>query len=61
MLSVTIPVVPTRGTMWSTKPLAQGILSTIMFSAEAATYWAEHNKGLIKKGVPPNVSHGYGG
>jgi sarcosine oxidase subunit beta len=61
LLGVTIPVVPVRGTMWSTKPLAQGKLKTLVFSAEAGAFWNQHNKALMQRGVPPSVSHALGG
>jgi len=61
LLGITIPVVPVRGTMWATKPLAQGKLKTLVFSAEAGAFWNQHNKALMQRGAPPSVSHALGG
>lgn len=61
LLGITIPVVPVRGTMWSTKPLKQRKLNTVILSAEAGAFWSQHNEALMRRGVPPGVSHQLGG
>jgi hypothetical protein len=39
-LGIEIPVVPVRGTMWSSKPMAKGYLNNIVFSSESSYFWS---------------------
>ena len=57
MLGVSIPVVPVRGTMWSTKPLEGRKLNSMIFSGESSYFWNVNNDRLIKKGSYPSVTH----
>jgi len=54
---VDIPVIPVRGTMWSTPPLKEKICNTTILAAESHAYFFFNNKKLTDRGIPPSVTH----
>ena len=43
--------------MWATASLKETKVKSIVFSADAASYWAKNNAKLIERGSPPSISH----
>ena len=48
MLGIEIQVVPVRGQMWATEPLKETKVKTMIFSADAASYWDKNNMKLME-------------
>ena len=48
MLGIEIQVVPVRGQMWATAPLKETKVKSMIFSAEAASYWNMNNMKLME-------------
>lgn len=58
-LGLSVPVVPVRGTMWSTAPLPKKCISRLLVAGEAHKYFssAKNTQDLIANGYPPESTH----
>lgn len=54
---LTLPIIPVRGTMWSTSSLPQGQIKHVMLAGESHSYWHLNNAKLRQRGLPGSITH----